>query len=119
MTRSWARRGPATRSCGSPRTTTPAGCWRPCRIPIPPSSGCAVSGATAHVAERAMDTGDLEREKGITILAKNTTVRYRGPAAAEAGEPDGVTINIMDTPGHADFGGEVELGLERLAEHEA
>jgi len=71
-------------------------------------------GAHAHVEERAMDTGDLEREKGITILAKNTTVRYRGPAAAEAGEPDWVTINIIDTPGHADFGGEVERGLSMV-----
>src|SRR5450756_1571949 len=71
-------------------------------------------GEHAHVAERAMDTGDLEREKGITILAKNTTVRYRGPAAAASGEPDGVTINIIDTPGHADFGGEVERGLSMV-----
>jgi GTP-binding protein len=53
-----------------------------------------------EVAERILDTGDLEREKGITILAKNTAVRY-----------DGVKINIVDTPGHADFGGEVERGL--------
>src|SRR5215510_13308038 len=52
------------------------------------------------VAERVMDSTDLEREKGITILAKNTAVRY--------GE---TTINIVDTPGHADFGGEVERGL--------
>lgn len=66
-------------------------------------------GAHAQVAERALDTGDLEREKGITILAKNTAVRYRGPAAAHL--PDGVTINVVDTPGHADFGGEVERGL--------
>jgi len=71
-------------------------------------------GEHAHVAERAMDTGDLEREKGITILAKNTAVRYRGPAAAAAGEPDGVTINVIDTPGHADFGGEVERGLSMV-----
>ena len=56
--------------------------------------------ANQDVAERVMDTGDLEREKGITILAKNTAVRY--------GE---TKINIVDTPGHADFGGEVERGL--------
>jgi GTP-binding protein len=57
---------------------------------------------TAHeaVAERVMDSGDLEREKGITILAKNTAVQYGD-----------LTINIIDTPGHADFGGEVERGL--------
>ena len=71
-------------------------------------------GAHAHVAERAMDSGDLEREKGITILAKNTAIRYTGPAAAAVGEPDGVTINVIDTPGHADFGGEVERGLSMV-----
>src|SRR6187397_419580 len=52
------------------------------------------------VNERVMDSMDLEREKGITILAKNTSVRHRG-----------VKLNIVDTPGHADFGGEVERGL--------
>jgi GTP-binding protein len=57
-----------------------------------------------------MDSMDLEREKGITILAKNTSVRYTGPAAPEGG----VTFNIIDTPGHADFGGEVERGLEMV-----
>jgi GTP-binding protein len=71
-------------------------------------------GAHQHVEERAMDSGDLEREKGITILAKNTAVRYKGPAAAKAGQPDGVTVNIIDTPGHADFGGEVERGLSMV-----
>lgn len=71
-------------------------------------------GAHQHVDERAMDSGDLEREKGITILAKNTGVRYTGPAAAGIGQPDGVTINIIDTPGHADFGGEVERGLSMV-----
>jgi GTP-binding protein len=53
-----------------------------------------------EVADRVLDSGDLEREKGITILAKNTAVRYGD-----------VKINIVDTPGHADFGGEVERGL--------
>ncbi len=56
--------------------------------------------AHQEVAERVMDSMDLEREKGITILAKNTAIRYGD-----------VKINIIDTPGHADFGGEVERGL--------
>ena len=59
--------------------------------------------ANAQVAERVLDSGDLEREKGITILAKNTAVTHGG-----------LTINIIDTPGHADFGGEVERGLSMV-----
>ena len=55
------------------------------------------------VAERVMDSGDIERERGITILAKNTSVMYNG-----------TKINIIDTPGHADFGGEVERVLEMV-----
>ncbi|MBE6913223.1 MAG: GTP-binding protein, partial [Ruminococcaceae bacterium] len=55
------------------------------------------------VAERVMDSNDLERERGITILAKNTSIRYGD-----------VKINIIDTPGHADFGGEVERVLKMV-----
>jgi GTP-binding protein len=54
-----------------------------------------------HLTERVMDSNDLEREKGITIMAKNTAIMYNG-----------VKINIIDTPGHADFGGEVERVLK-------
>src|ERR687895_404475 len=59
--------------------------------------------ANERVAERAMDTNELERERGITILAKNTAVRYQD-----------ILINIVDTPGHADFGGEVERVLSMV-----
>lgn len=62
------------------------------------------------IAERALDSGDLEKEKGITILAKNTAVTYSG--SHSAGKE--ITINVIDTPGHADFGGEVERGLSMV-----
>ena len=120
------------RSAGSPRwrtssrSTTPHGSRPDRRYPrwVPERSDIRNVAIVAHVdhgkttlvdamlwqsgafrenqdlGERIMDTGDLEREKGITILAKNTAVGYRG-----------TKINIIDTPGHADFGGEVERGL--------
>ena len=59
--------------------------------------------ANEAVAERVMDSGDLERERGITILSKNTAVKYGD-----------IKINIVDTPGHADFGGEVERVLQMV-----
>lgn len=67
-----------------------------------------------EVPDRVMDSGDIEREKGITILAKNTAIDYNGPAAAELGEENGIIINVVDTPGHADFGGEVERGISMV-----
>jgi GTP-binding protein len=62
------------------------------------------------VEDRVMDSNDLEREKGITILAKNTAVSYSGIHATDGP----ITINVIDTPGHADFGGEVERGLSMV-----
>ena len=60
-------------------------------------------GERAALVDRVMDSGDLEREKGITILAKHTAIDWRG-----------MTVNVVDTPGHADFGGEVERGLSMV-----
>ncbi len=60
-------------------------------------------GERAAVVDRIMDSGDLEREKGITILAKHTAIDWQG-----------MTVNVVDTPGHADFGGEVERGLSMV-----
>jgi GTP-binding protein len=66
--------------------------------------------AHGSVEDRVMDSNDLEREKGITILAKNTAVSYSGKHATNGP----ITINVIDTPGHADFGGEVERGLSMV-----
>ena len=66
-------------------------------------SGTFRANEAASAAERILDSNDLERERGITILAKNTSIRYRG-----------TKVNIVDTPGHSDFGGEVERVLKMV-----
>ena len=87
---------PAATSPSSPTSTTARPRWS-----TPCSGSPGAFRANQDVGERVMDSMDLEREKGITILAKNTAVRYGG-----------VKLNIVDTPGHADFGGEVERGAD-------
>src|SRR3970040_113425 len=104
---------PRSRSWSLESMTRSVMCWCAAKVPAWRNSlttlvdkllrQAGTFAAHQHITERVMDSNDQERERGITILAKNTAVDY-----------DGVHINIVDTPGHADFGGEVERALSMV-----